>query len=291
MKIVLHTGVHFTDEDLLIRSLLRNATGFAARGITVPEPGRYRRLLRATLAAMQDAQPAPDAREILLDAMLDQEPAGRLILSSPHVFGVQKTAVRKGRLYPAAAERVASFRRLFPDDEIDLFMAIRNPATFLPKVHPFSARDAVSAMLLDDDPTMVAWGDVFRRLREAHPDIAITVWCNEDTPLIWGRILREMAGLQADDVIEGAFDLLATLISASGMEQFRAHLQANPGMSETDLQQTISSFIDRFASADSLEEEIDMPGWTDDLVSELTALYDRDFAALATIPGLRVIAP
>ena len=40
MQVILHTGAHYTDEDRLMKCLLRNKGDFAKRGIAVPGPGK-----------------------------------------------------------------------------------------------------------------------------------------------------------------------------------------------------------------------------------------------------------
>ena len=44
----------------------------------MPPPGRYRKLIGQTVAALANAEPAPDARDILLEAILDGEQADRV---------------------------------------------------------------------------------------------------------------------------------------------------------------------------------------------------------------------
>ena len=75
MQIVLHAGAHFTEDERLVRCLLRNKEDFSRRGVAVPGPSKYRTILRETLAAMQDSAPAPDASDVLLDMILDDESA------------------------------------------------------------------------------------------------------------------------------------------------------------------------------------------------------------------------
>lgn len=59
MQIILHTGAHFTEEERLIKCLLRNQEEFSRRGIAVPGPGRYKKLLKDTLNALRDGPAAP----------------------------------------------------------------------------------------------------------------------------------------------------------------------------------------------------------------------------------------
>ena len=79
MQLVLHTGVHFTEDERLLKCLLRNQDDFASRGIKVPGPSTYRNLFRDTLNAMHKTAPSEVARDVLLDAILDDGSAERVI--------------------------------------------------------------------------------------------------------------------------------------------------------------------------------------------------------------------
>ena len=291
MQLVIHTGAHFTEEERLMKCLLRNKGDFALRGVAVPGPGKYRKLLRETLSAMEETSPAPDAREVLLDAILDDEPADRVILSNAHFFGAPRAAVRQGMLYTAAPERLRHMAELFPHDQIELFMAIRNPASFLPAAFEQSPRGEMDSFIGGVDPRAVRWSDTFLRIREAVPQIQITVWCNEDTPLIWSQIIREMGGLEHGEKIIGGFDLLSDIMSREGMVRFRAYLKEHPVMTEVQKRRVIAAFLDKFALEDEIEEELDMPGWTTALVDEMTEVYDEDVFEIQRLPGVQVIAP
>lgn len=291
MQLILHTGAHYTEEDRLMKCLLRNKDDFAARGVAVPGPGRYRALLKNTLNAVKTTEPSPDAREVLLDAILDQEHADRLILSNAHFFGAPRASLRGGILYPNAPERLAALCNLFPHDQVELFMGIRNPAAFLPAVFEDSPAEELDDFLGGVDPREIRWSDSFQRIRDAVPDVSITVWCHEDAPLIWAQIIREMAGLEHGEKITGGFDLLSDIMSRDGMQRFRAYLAEHPDMTEMQKRRVIVAFLDKFAIEEALEEELDLPGWTEALVEEMTEIYDEDVYALQRIPGLQILAP
>lgn len=291
MQVILHTGAHFTDDDRLMKCLLRNKDDFAHRGIAVPGPSTYRTLLKETLNALKDAQPSPEARDVLLDAILDDARADRVILSNSHFFGAPRAAVRQGLLYPMAPERMAHMQNLFPFDQVEMFMAIRNPATILPALFQKSPRDEFDDFLGGDDPRHVRWSDTILRIRETAPHVPITLWCNEDTPLIWAQIIRELAGLDHGEKIVGGFDLLGSIMSAEGMKRFRAYLKAHPVMSEVQKRRVISAFLDKFVIEDQLEEELDLPGWDEALVDEMTDIYDEDVFRIQRIPGVTFIEP
>lgn len=291
MQIILHTGAHYTEEDRLMKCLLRNKDDFAQAGVAVPGPGKYRKLLKETMVALRDAEPAPNARDVLMDAMLDAEKPDRVILSNAHFFGAPRAAVRKGVIYPSAPERIGNMRSLFPYDRIEMFMAIRNPAAFLPLVFDKSPRDAFEDFLGGVDPREVRWSETVMRIRDAAPDVPLTLWCNEDSPLIWAQVIREMAALDHGQKILGGFDLLGDIMSKEGMKRFRAYLKEHPDLSEMQKRRVIAAFLDKFALEDALEEELDLPGWSEDLVEEMTEIYDEDVFQIQRIPGVSVIAP
>ena len=62
-------------------------------------------------------------------------------------------------------------------------------------------------------------------------------------------------------------------------------------MSEPQKRRVIAAFLDKFALDEEIEEELDMPGWTEETVEELTALYDADTAVIEQLPGVKFITP
>lgn len=291
MKLVLHTGVHFTEEDRLMKCLLRNADDFAARGTMVPGHTRYRGILRDTLNAMASTPASDLAHEVLMDAILDDGQAQRVILSDANFFRTPKSAFQQGMFYPAAPVRMMRIAQIFGHEDVEIFMAIRNPATLLPILYNKSDNQEVSAFWGGRDPRDVLWSQTIGLLREAVPDVPITVWCNEDSPMIWAHIIRQMAGLPDDHKIIGGFDLLSSIMSEEGMKRFRAYLKDHPVMTEHQKRRAIAAFLDKYAIDSEIEEELDMPGWTEDVVEDMTESYDEDVAVIAALPGVRVLFP
>jgi len=291
MKLVLHTGVHFTEEDRLMKCLLRNADDFAAKGTMVPGHTRYRGILRETLNAMASAPASEMARDVLMDAILDDGEAERVILSDANFFRTPKSAFQQGMFYPAAPVRMMRMAQVFEGDDVEIFMGIRNPASLLPILYNKSDNQDAAAFWGGRDPRDVVWSETIGLLREAVPNAPITVWCNEDSPMIWAHIIRQMAGLPDDQKIIGGFDLLSSIMSTEGMKRFRAYLKDHPVMTEHQKRRAIAAFLDKYAIEDEVEEELDMPGWTNDLVEDMSEAYDEDLAVIAAMPGVRVLLP
>ena len=105
MHVVFHLGSHCTDEDRLVRCLLKNKGRLAAEGIVVPGPSRYRTMLRDTLAALHGAQATPEAQAVLLDALMDEDEAVRLILSNDQFLCFADRVLEGGTLYADAGTR------------------------------------------------------------------------------------------------------------------------------------------------------------------------------------------
>lgn len=293
MHVVLHAGAHCTDDSRMLKTLFKNREAFAARGISLPRPRHYRQLLSATVKALSKRAVGPDTRDAFLDAVLELDPetVDRVVLHSENFFCVPKIAVHKGQLYPHAGPRMAHLTQLFEGDTVELFLGIRNPATHLPAMFQATPHTSFIDFMDGADPRDIQWSQLIARIREDAPTVPITVWCNEDTPLIWGELAREMAGLAAGEFVDGAFDLLKEIMSPEGMERFRSYRQSHPDMTEVQTRRVISAFLDKFALEDALEEEFDLPGWTEDLIDEITDLYEEDVYTISRIPGVTVIAP
>lgn len=290
MRIVYHLGAHFTDEERLLRCLLKNRDLLAQHDIVVPGPKRYRKLLRETATRLKGEAASMDAQAMILDEIMEEDRANRLILSWDSFLSLPEY-VLNDRLYPAAGERVRAFCQIFPQIEAEFHLAIRNPASFLPSLYERLAPADYGAFLNGVDPFDIHWSDVVERILAANPDVPLTIWCDEDTPLIWPEVLRAVSGLPEDVVIEGEDDLLASLMSGEGMTRMQAYVASHPPQSPAQRRKIVSAFLDKFALPDRVDQDIIMPGWTAETVEELTELYDEDVARIAAMPNVRLIRP
>lgn len=293
MHVILHAGVHATDDDRFLKCMLRNVEALRKRGVSVPGPSRYRNLLREAIHRLGEGNMAADARETLIESIVQEDPEtiDRLVLSNENFFSVPKIAISNGYIYPMASGRLEKLSQLFDGDEIELFIGIRNPATWLPELFKRSPHPNFDLMLGGSGPFDLRWSEFVARLRREAPQVAITVWCNEDTPLIWGQIIREAGGIDMTQKIVGAFDILSEIMSKEGMQRFRAYLAEHPVMTEIQKRRVMAAFLDKFALDDEIEESIDIPGWTDELIDTLTDIYDEDVYAIGRMPGVNLITP
>lgn len=291
MQVVIHAGAHSTDDDRLVHCLSGNRDILAKSGTNVPDPINYRRLVRDILHQAQDRGLSADVRDVLVDAISHDGAVDRLVLSNPGFFGTPKMSVGGGVFYGAAESRLGLFRQMFPDDEIELFFAIRNPATFLPALLEKTPHKEMDKLLRGSDPTHMRWSEMVARIRNSHPDIPVTIWCNEDTPLIWSQVVREVAGIDPTVEFVGEFSLLMEIMTRPGQQRFMAYMESHPGMTEAQKRRVITAFLDKFADEDAIEEELDVPGWTAELIDALTEMYDEDVYEIQRLQGVQVITP
>ncbi|WP_373353271.1 hypothetical protein [Pseudoroseicyclus sp. CXY001] len=290
MNIVFHIGAHCTDNERLLRCLLRDAAMLADHGVAVPGQGRYRKLFRDTFEGLGSATAKEGTRELLLDAVLDGRIAERVILSNPSFLCPPNRVFEEGALYAMASERLGALGRIFAEDQLEIFLALRNPASFIPDVFAQSTGMAFLDFIGGSDPRQIRWSDLVRRIQEALPGARLVVWANEDTPLLWGEILARLAGVEGA-AFAGEFDLLETIMSAEGLTRLKAYLEQRKITGLSQRRRVIAAFLDKYALEEAVVEEVDLPGLDDALVAELTASYEADCARIGSMTGVEWLAP
>ncbi len=292
MQILFHLGAHCTDEGLLIRSILRNRAALAREGISVPGPGRYRELLGEVSTTLRGEDADDETEAMLLDAIRDDESADRVILSNEHFVCRDSVVLSSEGLYSKIG-KAQWLSACFPGHSAEFALAVRNPATFLPDLvaryatTPEAKKDALTGVPLGH----LSWTDVVRRLRDAVSGARIVVWCHEDTPFLWSEIMRELTQHDPFTRLEGALDVAERIISDEGMRRLTEFLTTRSDLTETRRRAAISAFLEAHAVPDEIETEVDLPGWTEDTLDDLTELYEEDVARLASLDGICFIEP
>jgi len=293
MQVAIHLGVHCTDEDRLLKTLLQNKGMLAKDGISVPGPGRYRKSVVREAQRLRGIATNHDSRDLLIETIIDDDSAARMILTFDSFLCAPARIFENGLLYDQANTRPRALQSLFPDLTIEFFIAIRNPATFVPAV--FRHRDQMitdfAAFLDGVELEDIRWSDVIAALREACPVCPITVWCNEDTPLIWPEVVRQVSGCALYSDFAGGDNVLATIMNNEGLDRMQTYLQSHPPRNEGQRRRIVLAFLDKYAIEEAIEEELDVPGWTDELVDQLTRNYEADLIEIERMGGVSFIQP
>lgn len=291
MQVVFHLGAHSSDEDRLVKTLLRNRDALGRAGCIVPSPMRYRMALRDALMALRGAPADTEAQARLLAVVTDQNPVDRIVFSHEFFLCIPQRVITEQGFYPMAPAKLQPLANLFPQAETEFHMALVNPATLIPALVARIEGASYDSVMAGNDPRDLRWGPVIARMRDAAGGRRLVLWCNEDTPLIWPEVLRRTAGVAADAVLEGDFTILATIMAPEGLDRLQAYLASHPPQGSDQRRKIVSAFLDKFGLADKIEVEVPMPGWTDTLIDEISAAYDADVAAIAQMPGVEFIAP
>jgi hypothetical protein len=290
MRIVYHLGAHCTDDDRLVRCLLKNRGTLAAEGIIVPSPTRYRKLMRDTAVQLKGAAASEETQALILDQIMDENHAERMILSWENFLSFPTWAVGE-TLYEYAGERVRAFTQIFPEIDAEFHIALRNPATFLPSLRQKIRARGQAETLSDVDPTQLRWTDVVRHILRYNPGVPLTVWCDEDTPLIWPEVLQSVSGHAPDTLLQDTDDILGQIMTEIGINRMRAYCIEHPPQSVAQRRRIVTAFLEKFARVDQVEMDIDMPGWTDETIEALNQHYVEDIDYIRRMPGVQFIDP
>ncbi len=103
--------------------------------------------------------------------------------------------------------------------------------------------------------------------------------------------MRELAGLDALVQFEGENDLARSLLSQEGNGRLTDYLESKPPEDEATRRRVISSFLTNYGDDGEIEQEIDLPGWTDDLIEDLSDAYDEDVERIGALPNVTVLTP
>lgn len=289
MRIVYHLGVHCTDEERLIRCLLKNRAVLAEQGIVVPSPTRYRKLLRDTAVQLRGAAASVESQAMVLDQIMDEAQAERLVLSWDSFLSFPQWTLR-GTMYSVAGERIRAFTRIFPEIEAEFHLALRNPATFVPALYAKQSGRPYQEFIDGTRPETLRWSDVVRQILTQNPGVPLVIWCDEDTPLIWPEVLQAVSGHADGTALEDADELLAGIMAPEGLARLRAYLASHPPASIGQRRRIVAAFLDKFALPDQVEISFDLPGWSAAMVEDMTAAYLADVEAIRQMPGVTFIA-
>lgn len=288
MQIAFHIGANCTNTDLLLKSVLANATSLMQQGVAIPGPGKYRALLRETIQQLGSAHPPPDARDILIDAIVEEEHIQRIVLSNDNFITIPKRIFHEDGFYPQAGTKLRGLYRLFPDDDLRLFFSIRNPVSFLQEAFQLSQAHSLRDYLGLLHPRDMRWSDVLERMRRASPDIPITVWCTEDTPVIWEDLIRQLSDLADAVPVAGKHDMISRIITDAGKD---ALARIDPALDRPSRHNALADVIETYGRPEALNEEIDLPDLDQDLIAAMTQGYEEDLAVIDQMDNVKLLLP
>ncbi|WP_166416616.1 hypothetical protein [Cochlodiniinecator piscidefendens] len=291
MQIAYHIGAHATDDDRLIKSLLKNKQMLQSHGVAVPGPSRYRQQIRETLASAANETPTHETAETLFRSIVQEDHVSRVILSGEHFICIPDRVFAQQKFYALADKRLPLLAQLAPSNEVEIHIATCNPAIFIPTVFAASNAKDFATFMQNTDPVDLHWSELTARMKSLVPGAKLVVWANEDTPVLWPRLLQSLSGLSQAKIFDGSLDMIHDVITPEGKNRLEAYLKSHPPKSHTQFQKILTAFLEKFEKEDSTQIEIDLPGWTDDLIDTLTTNYEWDLDRIQGMEGVTFITP
>lgn len=290
MQVAIHFGTHGTEPERMIRTLMENRDWMLANGVEVVPPGRYKGVLDESLIALKGGDAPAAMEEVIYDALLESENVRRMVLSQASLIGAIPRCIGPRGLFPQAGARMRAVAGLFPSAEVEVSLAIRNPALQVPHLIARSDQpyDKVMAGI---DPAALRWGPAMLSIVEAMQGRRVIVWCYEDTPLIWPEAVRRLAHIPANVPLKSGLAVIGDLLTPEGMAELRTALGTPAGRTIEARRTLFEHVLARHAVEEAICETVALPGWTQDLVDRMTEAYAQDVAMIAALPGVEFLGP
>ncbi|MFT4013731.1 MAG: hypothetical protein QM682_10070 [Paracoccus sp. (in: a-proteobacteria)] len=291
MQVVFHCGVHGTDMFRMVKTLMQNRDWLLKNGIEPLTPNRHRDVFGEALSALRGAPASPEMEQVMLDAILESDHPERIIFSTPTFLGKAERAISPEGLYASAGDRMAALANLFPSADVEFFMALKNPATLLPFVFSQEGSGDYARVMAGIPPERLRWAPAIRRLQAAIPGRRLVLWCHEDTSLIWPEVVRRIATMPSDVPLKAGLQVLADILRPEGIQMIRDEMAKQSRLTVETRRAIFSRALAQYALPEQMEITIALPGWTQDLVDQISDLYDEDVAEIAALSGIEFITP
>lgn len=291
MQIVFHCGVHGTDHDGLLKTLLQNRDWLLKNGIETVPRSRHRGIFENALGALKGGPATREMEEMMLDAILDSDNTRRVICSQPGFLGLPYRAISPDGLFAHAGARVAALANLFPNAETEFFIALKNPAALIPYCVGRIEHRSYDEVMNGVSPASLRWGPAIRRIVQALEGRRLVLWCHEDTPLIWPEVVRTIAQMPGEVPLKAGLQMLGEILHPDGIRHIRDELAKHDHITITLRREVFEQALARYARAELLETEVTLPGWSQDLIDRMTDEYDHDLTEIVAMPGVEFIAP
>lgn len=289
-SIALHVGAHKTASTHLQRSLEISRKVLKSCDVRVMNTRLYRRTIGPIHKEFADgdltgAQARGQVTPIIHGAA---KGAKRLILSDENILGQFPRTFLEDRIYPWGRYRVATTMALLENYEVELFLAIRSPLTYLQSAYS----EALLHMTFRDfagfvkpcQPTELRWFRLIEEIRTRLPDTPLTLWRYEDYPRIRSQIAAKLIGRDLPDGFTFLDRHPRPGLSARALEQLEKWHADGRDIQDGDL-------IAHAAALFPKGEDWPAPGHFDAATAEqMTRSYDADCARIRQLDGVTFLS-
>ncbi|MEN8837278.1 MAG: hypothetical protein ABF266_03885 [Celeribacter marinus] len=292
MKVHLHIGVHFTNTPRLAQAVKLNHRVYKRQNVVAPNVDDYRAQIDDLLHRVDGQAATLDESRDLLTRLAGDESATGLVMVDEQWCGPLESAFEERMLYAGLADRVRQISNVFNAADLHVSMSIINPATLIGSVLDNGHAAGHANWFANNIPAPdVSWMPCIDRIQETAPHVPLTIWTEEDAPLIWERILRHLGDLNDDVAVRGPLTAVRDMLSKEGGERLTAYAKKFTPASQAALERVSLAFLDKYEEVKTVGPAGGIPGWTHDDLAEITAGYDDDISALSKRSGVTVLQP
>ncbi len=286
-RLVLLAGAHKTASSHIQHSLLGSAPALNELGIAVIGPKTMRKDLTPFSQLLRDGMTAQVVRAAAAGFLKHHGgDADTIALMDENILGGtdRKMLMRRKKLYPWAHTRVARLLQLFEDHDVDLALATRNPATFLPSCWSESLHhgryDDFDSFVAGFDPSDKIWTRLVDRIMTTCPSLNLTLWRYEDFPALGTSLYAHLFKPGADTAVHPDPDIRRAGLSQNAADWFQAQ--------EIRDKATVQEARARFPKTGPQNA---FNPWSDEERATLDKGYKRDIARLADRDGVTLLTP
>ncbi|MFQ6553488.1 hypothetical protein AAD018_014215 [Aestuariibius insulae] len=287
LTVALHAGAHKTATTHLQRTMADNMALINEAGISFRGPNAFR-TPGATLRHMFEIglkmeEPIPGGPQAMLKNLADGR--DRLIISEENFLGSLNPPDGPFRrlLYPDGPGRLESLAKRISPCPLDLFFAVRDPATFMQSAYSqvLSSGRKVSLQdyVNDVPPKKISWFRLVRRLVEKNAARRIWIWRYEDYPKIQEQIYSHLLTPEIARSIVPHPVRVNKGLSQAAVEACLSDDPQSPSAPEAKAHYPVGETYPRY---DGFSEE----------ARRLSRIrYEDDLERIAALPGVQLLRP
>jgi len=291
IQVAYHFGAPFTENSQLVLSLEKNTDLLEKSGVLALRPKAFKSTFLGMLTDLEGSPSTAEDQRELLDDLTGDLPVDRLVMCNSNILGQPAWVLAGQQLYRNGPSNCKKYRDLLPGNPCEFFIGISNPAIFLPLAFENQKIKDYDSFFGTTDLDWIRWSDLISGIAAANPDVAITVWSNEDTPTMWPTIMKEVAGLDPQEKLAGDLDVIEKIMAPEGVTRLQSYLNERPHLNELQIRRIKSKFLEKYYLPRAVDLEIHLPGWSDEFVQDLTERYENDLEVIEAMPGVNFICP
>ena len=290
MEFRIFFGGHSAAHNHIRAQLNANRELLEANGICLPT---HKVMEAAVWPAIRDIR-KKKADESTLPKLIKGLTGGKeyktVLIIRPSISGSPLRPIKDDIIYPRGSATMAQLTKLMGEENVRLFCAVRNPASFLPSCYNLAYKDDHTLSFQDyvklSDPYALRWSEYLHRIQGRESEMPLTVWAYEDYPYMWRSAVQAFAGLPNKEELVAADAHFDNGITVQGLTLMQEYLKKHPPENAAKREQIAAKFSDRFPMS-GVEVIPDI--WPEELTETLTDSYDDDLYYIERMDNVQMI--